>query len=72
MSSSQYIQDAVRNVEAKLKKEGTKLQKNVTTPMSTNYRPECDISPKLTTLKQAIINHSLVYCVGWLRWGEWI
>ncbi len=45
--STQYGQAAVRNVEEHLKKTGEKLPYKAPTPLSSNYRPEIDVSPKL-------------------------
>ena len=42
ISASQYVQDAVKNVETHLKKKGKFLRKGTNSPLTTNYRPECD------------------------------
>ena len=46
-SPSQYVQEAVRNVENYLAKLNKKLTTNNKTPMVTSYRPELDVSPIL-------------------------
>ena len=63
-SSSQYIQNAVRNVEEYLAKSGEKLPSRVKSPWPSNYRPEIDISPELSGAK-ASYYQSLI---GILRW----
>jgi hypothetical protein len=45
-SSSQYVQNAIKNVEAYLKKHGKCLPAKASSPLSTDYRPELDISPE--------------------------
>jgi hypothetical protein len=52
-SSSQYVQEAVRNVEAYLSLKGGKLPSRAETPMQTSYRPEIDISPELIPIDAA-------------------
>ena len=47
MSMSQYVQEAVRNVEGHLRKKGLGLLKKASTPMSLHYCPEIDASPEL-------------------------
>jgi hypothetical protein len=44
---SKYLQGAVQNVEAYLKKEGLKLPKRAATPLPCGYRPELDTSKEL-------------------------
>ena len=62
--STQYVQAAVRNVEEHLKKTGEKLPYKAPTPLSSNYRPEIDVSLELGEI-QAAYYHSLI---GVLRW----
>ena len=45
--SSQYFQNAVKNVEDFLKKRGTKLSMRGTNPISNGYRPDFDVTPPL-------------------------
>ena len=63
-SSSQYVQNAVRNVEEYLKKLDDKLPSRVRSPWSSGYRPETDTSPELSPAK-ATYYQSLI---GVLRW----
>ena len=63
-SSSQYIQNAVGNVEKYLTKQGEKLPLRVKSPWPSNYRPEVDVSPELSPIK-ASYYQSLI---GILRW----
>ena len=46
-SSSQYVQNAVKNVEEALAREGRKLLATAKSPWATGYRPEIDITPVL-------------------------
>ena len=47
-SSSQYVQEAVSNVEKYLLDlDGSKLSTKISVPLSNDYRPELDNSPKL-------------------------
>ena len=46
-SSSQYVQNAVKNVEEFLSKREAKLPMRGKYPITTGYRPEFDISPPL-------------------------
>ena len=67
LSSSQYVQAAVKNVEAWLSKEENsrwKLPRKATTPISPTYRPELDVSPELDS-RNASYYQSLI---GVLRW----
>ena len=63
-SSSQYVQNAVANVESYLRQIGKSLPKRVKSPFSTNYRPEIDTTPELSP-KEAAYYQSLI---GILRW----
>ena len=47
MSMSQYVQEAVKNVEQYLKKRDLALVKKASTPMTANYSPELDSSEVL-------------------------
>lgn len=48
LSSSKYVQEAVRNVDDYLKKNhDCSLLKNVKTPFPNDYRPELDVTPEL-------------------------
>ena len=63
-SSSQYIQNAVHNVEEYLLKQGEKGLPRAKSPWPSNYRPEIDVSPELSPPK-ASYYQSLI---GILRW----
>jgi hypothetical protein len=64
MSSEKYVKEAIHNVELELAKNNQRLPTKVSTPFSSNYRPELDISsmlnPSQTNYYQQII--------GVLRW----
>jgi hypothetical protein len=47
LSSSQYVKEAIKNVEAELAKSDLRLPPKTSTPMPLNYRPELDTSPLL-------------------------
>ena len=63
-SSSQYVQNAVRNVEDYLKKNDDKLPSRARSPWTSGYRPETDVTPELSPAK-ATYYQSLI---GILRW----
>jgi hypothetical protein len=62
--SCQYIRSTVKNVEEHLAKTGEKLPYKAPTLLSSNYRPEIDVSPELGEIKASHF-HSLI---GVLRW----
>ena len=62
--STQYVKSAVDNVETYLKKRGKALPARVSTPLSSNYRPELDTSEELNP-DDAAYFQSLI---GILRW----
>lgn len=63
-SSSQYVQAAVDNVETHLKRSDRTLKAKATAPMTSNYRPETDVTPELGA-SEASYYMSLI---GVLRW----
>ena len=66
-SSSQYVQTAVKNVEAYLDSQDSKCWKmpsKADTPLTTTYRPELDVSRELN-VADAAYYQSLI---GILRW----
>ena len=63
-SSSQYVQNAVENVERYLKVKGKTLPRKVNTPLSSNYRPEIDISRELNPTEASYY----MSLIGILRW----
>ena len=63
--SSQYVQAAVNNVETYLaKQERWKLPNKASTPLSTTYRPELDVTPELGSSDKAYY----MFLIGILRW----
>lgn len=64
-SSSQYVQAAVSNVETYLTQKGLKFQSRApNTPLSSNYRPEVDVTPELGPVEAAYYQS----LIGILRW----
>jgi hypothetical protein len=63
-SSSQYVQNAVSNIEKYLHKLGKNLPKRATAPFTIGYRPEIDVSQQLDP-PSASYYQSLI---GILRW----
>ncbi len=55
----QYVQSAVKNVEEHFAKIGEKLPYKAPTPLSSGYRPEIDVSPKLGEADASYF-HSLI------------
>ena len=47
MSSFDYLQNALKNIEERLSKEGRKLWSRAPTPMTQDYQPETDDSEEL-------------------------
>jgi hypothetical protein len=64
LSSHHYITEAVKNVETELQKVGKTLSNSVSTPLSSDYRPELDVSAMLAP-PQAQYFQNLI---GILRW----
>jgi hypothetical protein len=64
ISASQYIQEAVKNVEEHLKRNDMVLKRGTNSPLSNNYRPECDATPELSE-SDGSYYQSLI---GILRW----
>jgi hypothetical protein len=65
LSSEEYVQLAIKNVETELEKIGKALSNKVTTPMPSGYRPELDVSQLLGDA-QANYYQNLM---GVLRWA---
>lgn len=63
-SSSQYVQEAVKNVEKYLASRDRKLPSKAETPIRTSYRPELDVSPVLGPTDAAYYQS----LIGILRW----
>ena len=54
LGSSQYVRAAVKNVKSYLEgQDKWKLPKKAETPLTTSYRPELDITPKLDSTMTA-------------------
>ena len=53
LSSSQYVQTAVKNVKEFLAKQDAKLPARANTYLSSNYRPEIDVSEELQPAEAA-------------------
>ena len=64
MSSSNYTKKAIDEVERELKEAGLKLPTKVTTPLSSGYRPEIDVTAELDPDKQNYYQG----LIGVLRW----
>ena len=64
ISTSQYVQEAVKNIEAHLKRIGMALQKGMNSPLSSKYCPECDASPELNDIEGSYY----ASLIGILRW----
>ena len=65
IGSQDYVDQAVKSVEAKLEKEGRKLPTRCTTPFPCGYRPEIDSTPELNAAEAAYYQE----LVGVVRWG---
>jgi hypothetical protein len=63
-SSSQYVQSAVKNVEEHLSRQGRSLPLKVKSCWTSNYRPETDVSPELSSTDAAYYQS----LIGVLRW----
>ena len=64
-SSSQYFQTAVKNVEECLAKQDAKLPARANTPLSSNYRPEIDVSGELQPAEAAYYQ-SIIDILRWM------
>ena len=64
-SASKYVQEAIRNLERELNKLGIKLRNNVNTPLSPNYRSECDLSDECDD-EQSRLYMSLIGVLCWM------
>jgi Reverse transcriptase (RNA-dependent DNA polymerase) len=65
MSAEKYVAASVKNVEEALAKKGLRLPTKCYTPLSTDYKPELDVSPELKS-------DGLQYyqeLIGVLRWS---
>jgi hypothetical protein len=64
ISSSQYVQVAVANVEKYLEEQGSSLPRKADTPMRTSYCPMLDVSSELDSRKSSYY----MSLIGILRW----
>ena len=67
-SSSQYVQSAIKNVEAYVgrpENSHMKIPSKTETPLMTSYRPELDVSPELTPRDSAYYQ-SLIGILEWI------
>ena len=65
MSSDKYCKAAVANMETALAKKGKKMPGKCVTPMSSNYRPELDVTEELKADGLQFYQE----CIGVLRWA---
>ena len=63
-SMSQYVKEAVKNVEDYLAKKGQKLKRKAASPITPNYSPEIDSSPELSDVESTYYQS----LIGILRW----
>ena len=64
-SSSQYIQNAIKNIEIYLRKSNRKLSSYAPSPFIIGYRPETDTSPNLCST-EASYYQSMVAALHWI------
>ena len=64
ISGSKYIQEAIANLEKELSKRGLQLKKKVNSPLSSGYRPECDVSVECDEEDMRLY----MSLIGILRW----
>ena len=65
LCSEQYVAEAIRNVEAELQAKKLKLPSKTSTPLSSGYRPELDVSPLLNDEETNYYQN----LIGILRWA---
>jgi hypothetical protein len=65
ISSSEYIKQAIFNVETELALEGKRLQGRFSTPMSLHYCPELDYTPFLSDT----VAYYYMELIGVLHWA---
>ena len=65
MTSEQYVQAAIANVETALDASGQRLPSRVTTPIQAGYRPELDSSAELNSAGVRYYQE----LIGVLRWA---
>jgi hypothetical protein len=60
-----YVRNAVKNLDKWMAKEGRKLTKKASTPMSSTYKPEVDVSLELSP-EMANFYQSQVVVLRWI------
>jgi hypothetical protein len=65
MSAEKYLKEALRNLETVLLHSNKRLPTKVFTPLTSNYRPELDVSPLLDSAQHTLY----MQLVGILRWA---
>ncbi|KAI2511667.1 Reverse transcriptase (RNA-dependent DNA polymerase) [Fragilaria crotonensis] len=65
MSAEKYVISAVKNVEEALAKKGLRLPTKCYTPLSSDYRPELEVSPELKSDGVQLYQE----LIGVLRWA---
>jgi hypothetical protein len=72
LSSSKYIQAAIRNVKDYVAKTGPglKLAKRAMGPFPTGYIPELYMMPKLNDKDVMFYQSQISFCFGALSWDE--
>jgi hypothetical protein len=65
MSADKYLKEALYNVENILRQDNLALPTKVSTPLTSNYRPELDVSPILNASQHNLYQQ----LVGILRWA---
>jgi hypothetical protein len=65
-SSSQYVQEAVKNIEKYLDEKGGKLPTKAETPIQMSFRPELDVSPELNPTDAAYFQSTIGILVRWI------
>ena len=64
VSTSEYIQSKLKNIEGVLRKYGLSLRKGTKSPLHGSYKPECDFTPECDTSNARLYDP----LIGILRW----
>ena len=67
-SLSQYVQEAVKNVDRHLARKDRKLPARAGSPMQTSYRPELDVTKELDHRDASYYQSLIVFYIGWSSW----
>ena len=65
-SSSQYVQNAVANVDTYLRKLGKSLSRKAMAPFTTGYHPEIDTTAELDPIEAAYYQSALIGIIRWI------